>query len=420
MTGEVHAFPDNIFLHYRPLAELDWRSMAQGQPVRILIAPVVTRELEERKTLHPIKRIRERAAVALKMLHKFLEDGLPCKVRDGVLLDLLAQEPSPEFAVAKHLNLQLADDWLVATVLAFHEAHPETKVLLVTGDLPLIVKARHYQIETVQPLSDQRLPDESDPAEQKIKNLENELRQYKSRAPDLGALFEDGEDHKKFEILQPLPNTESEIQSALKAIKEKHPLTTPEPPPPQTGPNISDVLSEHLVETFRSVTAAMQGFQGDYDTRLKNWYQRYEDYLRETAALKNRERRTILLKVIMVNRGSCPAEDIHLMFHFPEGFELYDEDSLPEPPEEPAPPTPLYSPAMLALPNSLLYAQMPNVPLPPDPHAPKIRKTHSYDVTFHFDSFETAQSFSFTYNIHAANAPLPQSGALHVIIEKQV
>ena len=37
-----------------------------------------------------------------------------------------------------------------------------------------------------------------------------------------------------------------------------------------------------------------------------------------------------------------------------------------------------------------------------------------------FDSFETAQSFSFTYNIHAANAPLPQSGALHVIIEKQV
>ena len=93
MTGEVHAFPDtNIFLHYRPLAELDWRSMAQGQPVRILIAPVVTRELEERKTLHSIKRIRERAAVALKMLHKFLEDGLPCKVRDGVLLDLLAQE----------------------------------------------------------------------------------------------------------------------------------------------------------------------------------------------------------------------------------------------------------------------------------------------------------------------------------------
>ena len=63
------------------------------------------------------------------------------------------------------------------------------------------------------------LPDESDPAEQKIKNLENELRQYKSRAPDLGALFEDGEDHKKFEILQPLPNTESEIQSALKRLK---------------------------------------------------------------------------------------------------------------------------------------------------------------------------------------------------------
>jgi hypothetical protein len=63
---EVAAFPDtNIFLHYRPVAELDWQSIAQDLPVRIQIGPVVTRELEERKTLHPIKRIRENTAVAL-------------------------------------------------------------------------------------------------------------------------------------------------------------------------------------------------------------------------------------------------------------------------------------------------------------------------------------------------------------------
>jgi predicted ribonuclease YlaK len=133
---EVAAFPDtNIFLHYRPIAELDWHSMTQGHPIRIQIAPVVTRELEQHKTFHPIKRIRNRAATALRMLHNFLEDGVPCKItRDDVWLDFLVYEPSQEFAVSKRLNLQLADDWLVATVLDFREAHAGTKVLLVTAD----------------------------------------------------------------------------------------------------------------------------------------------------------------------------------------------------------------------------------------------------------------------------------------------
>jgi hypothetical protein len=255
--------------------------------------------------------------------------------------------------------------------------------------------------------------------------------------PDLGVLFEDGDDHQTFQVFPPLPSTENEIQSALNAIKEKHPLTKPEPLRPQTGPNVSDYLYEHLAETLRNAAMAMRGLEGDYDERLKKWYQRYEDYLRKAVALKDKERRTITLKLIMVNRGSCPGEDIHLMLHFPDGLELYDENDLSEMPEEPAPPSPGYSPAFAAIPSSLLYPSMPNVPLPPDPHAPKIRKTNSYDVTFHvdrlkhdflyrcrplyiaFDSFATAQSFSFTYNIHAANAPTPQNGTLHVIVETQ-
>jgi PIN domain len=435
---EVAAFPDtNVFLHYRPVPELDWHSMAHGHPVRIQIAPIVTRELEERKTFHSIKHIRERAAVALKMLHKFLEEGVPCKIRDGVLLDFLIHEPSQEFALSRHLNLQLADDWLVATVLAFRETNPAAKTLLVTSDLPLIVKARHYQIDVVQPPSNQRLQDVPDAAEQKIRSLENELRQYKSRVPDLTVLFDDGEDHKKFQIFPPLPNVESEIESSLRAIKEKHPLTKPEPQPQQTGLPISDVLSQQLAETVRSITAAAHGFQEDYDARLKRWYGRYEDYLRETAALKDRERRTINLNLMLVNRGSCPAEDIHMMFHFPDGFEIYDEESQPDLPEEPTPPSPGYAFPVLSIPASLIRPQIPRLPQPENPHAPKIRKTNSYDVTFHcnrlkhdflyrcrplylaFDSFDAAQSFSFTYSIHAANTPLPQNGALHVILEKQ-
>lgn len=213
LPSEVAVFPDtNIFLHYRPIVELDWQAIAQGRSVRIQIAPVVTRELEERKTLHPLRRIRERAAAALRKLHEFLEQGVPCRVRDGVFVDFLVHEPSHEIAASKHLNFQLADDWLLATVLVFREAHPDITILLVTSDLPLIVKARHYGIDTAQPPSNQRLQDEPDAAEQKIKTLESELRQYRSRVPDLAMLFDDGQDHKTFQIFGPLPNVESEIE----------------------------------------------------------------------------------------------------------------------------------------------------------------------------------------------------------------
>jgi hypothetical protein len=84
------------------------------------------------------------------MLHGLLQGGLPSKVRDGVELDLSGIDPAPDFAAGRHLNLQLADDSITAAVLDNRESHPEVKVLLLTADLTLIVKARHYQTDTLQ------------------------------------------------------------------------------------------------------------------------------------------------------------------------------------------------------------------------------------------------------------------------------
>ena len=81
---KVDIFPDtNLFLHYRPLSEIDWCSLLQSNAVEIEIAPVVTRELEEQKTLNPSRKLRDRAATALTLLHKYLAKP---QVRDGVTL----------------------------------------------------------------------------------------------------------------------------------------------------------------------------------------------------------------------------------------------------------------------------------------------------------------------------------------------
>jgi hypothetical protein len=434
-SSRVVAFPDtNVFLHFRPIAELDWKSMAPGQTVLIEVCPTVTRELEKHKALHSVKRIRERAASALKMLYRFLQDGLPSKLCDGVELNLLANDPTPEFGAAKHLNFQLADDLIIATLLEYRESHPDARVLLVSTDLTLSVKARHYRIDTVQPLEAQRLPDDPSPEEQKIKALEGELRLYKNRVPDLVLVFDDGKDHKTFQIHSPNASAESQINAEMNAIKEQYPLTKPEPPPPTTGEELSARLTDHMGQVFKDFTATIQGLQGDRDLRLKRWYGTYEQYLREVAEFEARQLRTIQIDLMLMNMGTCPAEDVDINLHFPDGFTMYNEDEQPERPDEPS------APSLTAFDPGLAFIRpiMPDLMTPkfPNPHMPKIRKTNSYDVTvpcgslkheyvyncktlyLAFDSFEGANSFSFTYNIHAANAPVSQEGELHVILDK--
>src|ERR1035441_5773280 len=110
---KIAIFPDtNLFLHYRPLNEIDWCSMLQSNAVEIEIAPVVTRELEEQKALNSSRKLRDRAATALRLLHKHLTNP---EVRDGVTLRFLLREPTADFATSRGLNLQLEDDRLIGT-----------------------------------------------------------------------------------------------------------------------------------------------------------------------------------------------------------------------------------------------------------------------------------------------------------------
>ena len=87
-------FPDtNLFLHYRSLNEIDWCSLVQGSSVEIKIAPVVTRELEEQKTINQVRKLKERAATGVKLLYKYLAQKV---VREAVTLEFLIKEPTAE------------------------------------------------------------------------------------------------------------------------------------------------------------------------------------------------------------------------------------------------------------------------------------------------------------------------------------
>jgi hypothetical protein len=193
-----------------------------------------------------------------------------------------------------------------------------------------------------------------------------------------------------------------------------------------------------IAESIQKPTAGLQAFgrqsYEDYNARAKAYYRDYEKYLRDSVAFRTLASRTIQLELVLANTGTCPAEDTHVLLHFPDGFTLYDEDHPPREPKEPAAP----SKEMNLFPNVSLLSGFPDIriPQPRDPSLPRIRKTNSYDVTLEserlqhgfvwnfsplyvsFDSWEAAKSFSIDYRIHAGNMIDERTGELGVIVEK--
>src|SRR2546428_4398847 len=386
---KVDIFPDtNLFLHYRPLSEIDWCSLLQSNAVEIEIAPVVTRELEEQKTLNPSRKLRDRAATVLTLLHKYLAKP---QVRDGVTLQFLLKEPTADVAVSRGLNLQLGDDRLIGTLFLYRDDNPNTRCVLVTGDLPLTVKAHHYQIEFLALDETLKLPSEPDPLEKKNKRLEAELLRYKSREPVPAIRFKDGKNHTRFRIVSPssTPDPEPEIQSKLAAAKEKCQPVELKPRREAGTSSAADNPLAQIAELMEGFQAMGRQFYDDYNVRVAAYHRAYEKYLRDTLAFKTLATRTIKLSLILENSGTCPAEDIHVLLHFPDGFALYDEKHPPKPPEEPAVPSKEISlmPSFAGF-SGLSLPDIARMPSLPDPTLPKIRKTNSYEVTFQLEKLQ--------------------------------
>jgi len=172
----------------------------------------------------------------------------------------------------------------------------------------------------------------------------------------------------------------------------------------------------------------------DYNRRAKEYYAEYEQYLRRMLIFKTLPSRTIKLDLILFNSGTCPAEDIYVLLHFPDGFQLYDEGDPPKQPQEPAVPSKEMFPGVrLALPEYL--SEIHALPRFRAPWLPKIRKTSSYDVSLEceklqhdllwefsplfvaFDSWDSVRSFSIEWSVRAGNIMRKRAGELGVKVE---
>ena len=260
---------------------------------------------------------------------------------------------------------------------------------------------------------------------------------YKSREPVLDLLFGSGSGHERFRLTRPRDadsESEAEIESKLDEIKQKHPIVDLKPKR-AAGASVSlNNPFPQFTEALLGIEAWGQTFYEDYNNRLGEYYRQYERYLRDATAFKTLPARTMKLTLVLSNSGSCPAEDIYVLLHFPDGFQLYDDEHPPKQPAEPPVPSKDMFPGLsLTLPSYL--ANLHASPQFYNPRLPRIRKTNSYDVTYQndkllhgfvwnlnplyvaFDSWESISSLSIDYTVHAGNMIDERTGKLGVAVE---
>lgn len=421
-----------LFLHFKPIEEIDWLRLLSVKNVEIVISPIVLRELEIKKSLHEKKRIRDRASAALKKMAVYLDSPTPVTIRDGVRLSFRATDPQIDFP-SHRLNDKISDDWLLATVLEFQAEQPDVLAVLLTNDVGLRVKASGRNLRCVALPEEYALPIDADPEQVKIQKLERELVGYRNAVPKLRLEFEDGKTYLPVRLFPMQPIREDEILEKIEGLKAKHPkVSKPE------RPTASDIMMKAL------------GGVVDYDrynARVDLFYGSYGRYLRDASKAEDAKRRLFSVDIALANDGSRPAEDIDVHLHFPDGLQISDDvEGLWKEPSEPvAPRGPIsdWEEKMQSL-SRPLGLGLPALNMPDLSHieglgrnvsAATIRRTNSYDIDFKvralkhccrvdfdtlyiiFDSWDTAKSFSIDYELHAGNVPNVVTGQLHIAVE---
>jgi predicted ribonuclease YlaK len=230
----------NVLLHYRRLEEIDWLNLSKSKEAVIVLCLAVVRELDEHKISHHQGKIRKRAQEIIASLHRKLSGEESDVIRDGVQLEFVAEEPSIDFSEHR-LRSEIADDWLIASVIELKQKHPTDEIKIVSADLGLSIKAKAQSINVLRPSEADKLADELDEGEKRIKDLQRELAEIKNSLPELKLCFWKSEKQNIFQVQlqQPIPFPEDEANTEMSRIRVKHPYFSIPSKPKKIGEGIS-------------------------------------------------------------------------------------------------------------------------------------------------------------------------------------
>jgi hypothetical protein len=433
MKRAIAILDSDFFLHYRPMDQIEWLSELNCEEAILMLVPTVVGQLNDKKDASGSHKLRSRAAAAIKRLNELFSRDRPVLIGNNVEFRFIAAEPLLDFA-SNDLTKDVKDDWLIATAISSKTTLTEDEFLvIVTGDLGLKMKGAPRGICTLTLPSKYRLPDEDDPAEKKIKDLENQLRQLSARLPILSLRFENDGNHLEVELTRPEP-LEPLIVKRIAELRGEY-------------PKLPVALGEQGLSVSEALDVLVPSQVAKYNSELEQFFNDYARFLSEAGPVLDRLKRCAKVALKLVNEGTAPAADVDIDIHIPDGVLVFGDDDrkpVPKAPKPPLRPTTIresleslkgfsaseYIASQLR--PSFDFARIPTNLGTANVSGAKIRKTNSYDISMHvrnlkhdceedldpfyieFENWDSIRAFSIQYRLHAGNLPRPVTGELNL------
>jgi len=425
-----HIFIDtNVFLHFEDFDKIDWLKESSSDSCIIVIAPIVIDELDEKKI--GTSRISNKVRKTLQKFEELSDQENP-RIKENVLFKIITDKPLNSVYEQNGLNFNEHDHRLIASIIQYKESNKSADIALFSYDIGPRLRAKQFGVKAFKPNEKYLLQSTESEEEKKIKKLEQENKFLKSRIPVLKLLFDNKSEH--IEMIAISENSvDFLVYSKLKMeeLRTQYPYLKIEKDNPYEKPMA-------LIQKYFNSPSDDQVF--NYNKRLEEYFTNYENYLLKTFEYEKREKLTFSIKVVLVNSGNTPAEDIDVHLHLPDGFEVIETSEKEKPPQTPQPP---YKPK-----NALDFGMssgFTNIPSPYHMNEPKvdinlnkprIKKTNSYDVDYSIKNLkhgyshslkslsiiyknqEEIKNFQIDYILSAANIPEAIRGNLNIKFRK--
>lgn len=292
----------NILIQFQTFDEVDWADKLQSPFVRLMLAPAVLSEIDKFKDDHTNGRRRSRVRMILAKLRELLNGTSEARVASlGSHTTLAVIDYEPQLDWTHHrLDPMIGDDRLIASILEFQQDHDSIKVVLLTDDFPLELKARRHDIVCRKPEGMLARLESSSPEGERIRTLERELAELRLRIPELTLGF-----------LEARTSTQH-VKRPLGMTKRNRPT--------------DDLIARRIAcmrrQLDKEVLSAPKGYFGQVN--VKEFKETYAHYLVNMEVLLKRRRAREFdwryeLSFELGNSGTAPAEDIEITLNFPSG-----------------------------------------------------------------------------------------------------
>jgi hypothetical protein len=336
MNDVIHAFPDtNVFLHYKPLAEIDWCGLLKARSVTLVICLPVIQELDNKKS---DPRLADRARRAIKEIEEHESAARP--LRPGVTLEISNEEiRRDEFPSS--LSPDSQDDRIVHLARKYMIAHTEPKVCVLTEDYGMGLRCRVGGVAVERMQASDRLENPGEERDKKLKQVQGELAALKSRLPKLTVCAvtpdQPPTDEAPFRCVLTDAWVDLDVQVEIEKQRLKHPKRAERRPSPHRM-MITEVFESHIS------AEDWEKFDSEIDSFLFN----YEIYINNLNIWGSNNARTVRFDLWLLNSGNTPATDLDVHLLFPPKIRWVAESSsqgaqplarpkAPSPPEPPKP-----------------------------------------------------------------------------------